>query len=120
MKIWAKTDGPVKEGKYLVVRRDGTIPRWAHFVIGAEDPAAAAGLRAYAAEARRLGLDEAYCASIEELAADFAERSMQAASDAAVLGTKGADPDAGPHRKDNPAVIAMMRGEGDLSKYGQP
>lgn len=117
MKIWAKTDGAVKEGKYLVVRRDGTIPEWGHFVMAEGDPAVPAGLRAYAAEARRLMMDEEYCASIESLADDYDRATVQRASDAAVLGVKGADPDAGPHRKDNPAVVEMMRGNGDLSVY---
>jgi hypothetical protein len=113
MKIWAKTK-EFSEGKYLVVRRDGTIPSWPHFVIAGGDPAAPVALRAYATEARRLEMDEAYCASIEELADDFADLTVRRASDAATLGTKGSDPEAGPHRKDNPAIIALMRGEGDL------
>lgn len=117
MKVWALTDGPVKEGKYLVVRRDGTIPKWPHFVIGGADPAARAALLAYAAEARRLQMDEDFCSSVEELADAFAMFGLQARQDTATLGTKGADPDAGPHRKDNPAIIAMMRGEADLSGY---
>lgn len=118
MKIWAKTE-EFSEGKYLVVRRDGTIPPWPHFVIGGYDPAAAAGLRAYAAEARRLGMDPAFCDSIMELADDFTELSGERASTAALMGVKGADPDAPPHRKDNPAVIAMMRGHGDLTDFGR-
>lgn len=116
MKIWAKTE-EFSEGKYLVVRRDGTIPAWDHFVMAAGDPAAPAGLLAYAAEARKLGMDEAFCASIEELAADFAMETVDRANRAEQRGEKGADPDAPPHRKDNPAVLAMMRGEGDLSAY---
>lgn len=109
MKIWAKTDGDVKEGKYLVVRRDGTIPEWPHFVMGGYDPCVPVALLAYAAAARKRGYDEAYCQSIEELAADFA---LLSATPRAV---SVADPDAGPHRKDNPAVINMMRGNGDLT-----
>lgn len=34
MKIWAKTV-EFSEGKFLVVRRDGSVPHWPHFVIGA-------------------------------------------------------------------------------------
>jgi hypothetical protein len=113
MKIWAKTDGEVREGKYLVVRRDGTVPKWPHFVIGGDDYAGPAGLRAYAEEARRLGYDPAYCDSIMELADDFAARAVESAATAAQLGTKGADPDAPPHRIDNPTVIEWMRGNGD-------
>jgi hypothetical protein len=108
----------VKEGKYLVVRRDGTIPNWGHFVMAAGDPAVPAGLRAYAAEAERLGMDPDFIQSIRELAADFTVKVMERAAWAAQAGIKGADPDAGPHRTDNPAIVAMMRGEGDLTGYG--
>lgn len=99
MKIWAKTK-EFSEGKYLVVRRDGTIPKWPHFVLGAMDPSTPATLRAYAAFSREFGLDEEYCASIEELADDFARYRDQ-------HGT--GDPDSGPHRRDDPAIIRLMR-----------
>lgn len=104
MKIWAKTM-EYSEGKYLVVRRDGTIPEWPHFVMGGDDPCVPFALRAYAMEAESRGYDPEYVASLRELADDFSART----------GGK-ADPDAGPHRKDNPAIIAMMRGYGDLTK----
>lgn len=100
MRIWAKTK-EFFEGKFLVVRRDGTIPAWPHFVIGARDPAAPEALRAYAAIARRQGMDEAYCQSIEELASDFYDYRMKEGN---------GDPEAAPHRRDDPAVIAVMRG----------
>lgn len=109
MKIWSKTQ-EFSEGKFLVVRRDGTMPAWPHFVLGARDPAAPAALRAYADEAER-GMrhqgsserfSEDYIASIRELADDF-ERYRHAAG----LG----DPAAPPHRKDSPSVISAMRGE---------
>jgi hypothetical protein len=103
MKIWAKTE-EFSEGKYLVVRRDGTTPAWPHFVIGGDDPSAPAALRAYADDAHGRNLDAAYVESIDELANDFAARS----------GGK-ADPDAGPHRTDLPLAIAMMRGQIDLA-----
>lgn len=32
MRVWAKTK-EFSEGKFLVVRRDGTTPEWPHFVI---------------------------------------------------------------------------------------
>lgn len=104
MKIWTKTE-EFSEGKYLVVRRDGTIPSWPHFVIGGDDPSAPAALRAYAEDAEQRGLDPEYVASIRELADDFSRRQ----------GGK-ADPDKAPHRQDNPAIIELMRGQGDLSK----
>ena len=102
MKIWAKTK-KFSEGKFLVVRRDGSVPHWPHFVIGARDPAATAGLLAYADKAEALGYDPAYVASIRELATeDFP----------AYLADQGAgDPEAPPHRKDDPEVIRAMRGE---------
>lgn len=111
MKIWQKTDGDHKEGKYLVVRRDGTVPWWPSFVMGGHDPASAAGLRAYAVEAARLGYEREYVASIHDLADDFVRLAE------AVKGQAKVDPEAPPHRTDNPAVVSMMRGEADLSGY---
>jgi hypothetical protein len=115
MKIWAKTK-EFQEGKYLVVRRDGTIPHWPHFVIGGDDPNASAALRAYADEAEKNKLDPEYVASIRELADDF-EARVKAIASGEMQGK--ADPDAPPHRKDNPAIIEMMRGNGDLSDYNK-
>lgn len=100
MKIWAKTK-EFFEGKFLVVRRDGSIPHWPHFVLGARDPAAPAALLAYAKECKALGLDAEYVASILELEQDFIDyRAAQGEG----------DPDAPPHRKDDEAVILAMRG----------
>lgn len=100
MKIWAKTK-EFSEGKFLVVRRDGSIPHWPHFVLGARDPAAIAALKAYALAAERLGYDMDYCLSIEELAADFGRYRAEHG--------KG-DPAAGPHRIDDQHVLDAMRG----------
>lgn len=100
MKIWAKT-AEFFEGKFLVVRRDGSIPAWPHFVLGARDPAAPAALNAYADASERLGVDAEYVTSIRDLASDFA-RYRQEAGDG--------DPEAPPHRTDDPSVIAAMRG----------
>lgn len=100
MKIWAKTK-EYAEGKFLVVRRDGSVPHWPHFVLGARDPAAPTALIAYAEECRRLGMDPAYCDSVIELAVDFKEyRDREGPG----------DPEAPPHRTDNPNVIEAMRG----------
>jgi len=85
------------EGKYLVIRRDGTIPQWPNFTLGADDPCAAAALRGYAAEAWRIGLDPAYCKAMDRLAEEWARRPHPG------------DPDRGRHREDLPAIIAMMR-----------
>ena len=100
MKIWAKTK-EFSEGKFLVVRRDGSIPHWPHFVIGARDPAAPVALLAYASACSAMGLDPEYVRSINELAEDF-ERYRAAQGDG--------DADAPPHRTDDPSVIDAMRG----------
>jgi len=105
-KLFHHTEG-YREGKFLVVRRDGTIPSWPHFVISGDDACAAVALRAYADQAERLDWDAEYVRSVRLLADEFAARRCNPKS----------DPEAPPHRKDNPAIIAMMRGEGDLSDY---
>jgi hypothetical protein len=99
VKIWRKI---MRGCKFLVVRRDGTVPVWEWFVLGSRDPAASAALRAYAAEGRRLGFDEEYCASIDELASDF-EREREARG--------SGNPDAGPHRTDKEGIIDLMAGD---------
>ena len=99
MKIWVKTT-KWTEGKFLVVRRDGTRPHWPHFVLGARDPAAPIALRAYALFYDPI--DPEFAASVRELADDFeAYRELAGPGDAAAL----------PHRHDDPHVIAAMRGE---------
>ena len=120
MKVWALTDGPVREGKYLVVRRDGTIPKWGHFVMADVDPAASRALRCYANAAQELGMEKDFIASVRDLADRFEALAFLAATKARAEGTKGADPDAPPHRTDNPSVVAMMRGDGDLTAYAGP
>jgi hypothetical protein len=93
------------EGKFLVVRRDGTIPAWPHFVMGARDPAAPAALEAYAAEAERLGFDPEYVGDVRQLADDFrAHRGAHGSG----------DPEAPPHRTDDPRVIRLMREGGHI------
>ena len=100
MKIWAKTT-EFSEGKFLVVRRDGSVPAWPHFVMGARDEAVPAALRAYADKAAELGWEPEYVASIRELAADFEQYRA----------TKGdGDPVSPPHRTDDPKVLRAMTG----------
>ena len=70
MKVWAKTT-EFSEGKFLVVRRDGTTPDWPHFVMGARDPAAPMGLLEYAKSGEQGGFDPEYIASVRELSANF-------------------------------------------------
>lgn len=101
MKIWAKTK-EFCEGKFLVVRRDGTVPHWPHFVLGARDPFAPIALRAYAAVVGASAIDLEYAHSVMELADDF-DRYRVAQGEG--------DPIAPPHRKDDPNVIRAMRGE---------
>jgi hypothetical protein len=101
MKIWVKTK-EFSEGKFLVVRRDGSIPHWPHFVLGARDPAAPTALRAYANECERLGFEPEYVASIRERITDFNDYLLEHGR---------GDPEAPPHRKDDPDVIQAMRGE---------
>lgn len=91
MKLW---------NKFLVVRRDGSVPDWPYMVLGGRDPAAPAALRAYAEAARQHGMDEEYAADVEGLAADFETYRRN-------HGT--GDPDAPPHRLDDPAVVSRLR-----------
>lgn len=88
------------EGKYLVQRRDGTVPEWPSLVIGAKDPAAPVAIRAYADEAERLGMNAKYVSDMRDLAGEF-ERYRASHGDG--------DPDRGRHRVDDPAIIAKMR-----------
>jgi len=97
--LWRYGD-KAPEGKYLVTRRDGTVPEWPNMVFGAKDPAAPAALRAYVDEAERLGYDSTYVADMRRLAQEFE----------AYLASHGkGDPDAPPHREDDPSVVARMR-----------
>lgn len=95
--LWRKNG--IAGGKFLVQRRDGSIPEWPNFVLGARDPAAPDALRAYAKRAEELGFDVAYVKNIYELADEFDHYRI-------IHGT--GDPDAPPHRKDDPAIIERM------------
>lgn len=97
--LHSKTPG-TEEGKFLVLRRDGSIPDWPYFVIGASDPAAPAALRGYAVAARKEGMDPQYVEDIFDLADDFEEWRKE---------NRTGDPDAPRHRKDDPKIIDMMR-----------
>jgi hypothetical protein len=88
------------EGKYLVKRRDGTLPEWPSFTLGAKDPCAPNALRAYAAKAKKLGLPSGYFMAVYKLANEFDDYRSR-------YGT--GDPECGPHRKDDPDTIAEMR-----------
>ena len=97
-------DNPeTRGGKYLVQRRDGTVPEWPWFVLGARDKAAQAGLRAYADEAEKLGYDPAYVAGIRRSIEEWRRHE---------LAFGAGDPDGAPHREDDP-VIATKLAEAD-------
>jgi hypothetical protein len=96
--LW-RDDPATPEGKYLVKRRDGTVPEWPSFTLGARDPCAPAALRAYAEEAFKL-FDRGYAVSVKKLADEF-ERYRE---------EHGAgDPDRGKHRLDDPHTVAEMK-----------
>jgi hypothetical protein len=100
------------EGKYLVKRRDGTVPPWPSFVLGGSDPFAEIALRAYAAAvethilevgeeaALAEGLTHEWAASVRR----FAERFRLWREEHGP-----GDPGMGRHRKDDPATVAEMR-----------
>jgi hypothetical protein len=106
-----RNEPSTREGKYLVLRRDGTVFEHPSFVLGGRDPIADVALRAYAeevyrimehdpAQAKLLGLTPEMAAGVLDLADIFSEYRKQ-------HGTS--DPGMGPHRKDDPAIIARMR-----------
>ena len=97
--LW-RDDKDTPEGKYLVKRRDGSVVEWPHFALGARDPCASAALRAYAAEAMKIGLDIDYAIAVYRLAGEF---------DVYRLANGNGDPDRGRHRKDDPQTVAEMR-----------
>ncbi len=97
--LWRYGD-KAPEGKYLVTRRDGSVPKWPSIVFGAKDPAAPAALRAYADESERLSYDPIFVADVRRLANEFE----------GYCATHGqGNPDAPPHRKDDPVTLAKMR-----------
>ena len=89
--------------KYLVVRRDATVPKWPAFVLGARDPAAPAALRAYAKAAGELGMDQQYIQNVLSIADEFDHyRALEG----------GGDPDMPPlQRTDDWAVLEALKGE---------
>lgn len=98
-RLWRNTDG-TREGKYLVTRRDGTIPEWPYFVIGAADPAAPFALHTYADSCAEMGMDPEYVEDLKDLAMTFEQWRLEHGS---------GDPDAPRHRTDDPATIEKMK-----------
>ncbi len=98
MGLWRKSG--IAGGKYLVQRRDGTVPDWPYFVLGSKDPAAPAALRAYADAAEKNGMDQRYVTDVRVMADEFDNyRTEQGVG----------DPDAAPHRQDDPGTVQRMR-----------
>jgi hypothetical protein len=97
--LWRNQPG-TPEGKYLVTRRDGSVPAWPLIVLGARDAAAEVALRAYADSAEALGFEAAYVADVRRLADEFAQyRAEHGAS----------NPTDPPERPDDPEVVVRMR-----------
>jgi hypothetical protein len=95
--VWQINDE--RKNKYLVLRRDATMPEWPWLVLGAADPAVPHAIRALATASRVEGMDSEYVSDLFDLADKFdAWRQAHAAG----------DPDAGPHRVDHPAVVSML------------
>lgn len=94
-------DNPeTSEGKYLVKRRDGTVPEWPSFVLGGRDPIAAVALRAYAEEAKLRFGETGWVAAIRRMADTFDNYRAEHGE---------GDPEAGPHRRDDPATVEEMK-----------
>jgi hypothetical protein len=89
------------EGKYLVMRRDGTVVEWPSFVLGARDPHSVAALRAYADSIEKdPDCHPDFPGRLRQLALEFeAYRAEHGAG----------DPCRGIHRTDDPATVALMR-----------
>ncbi len=104
-------DPATPEGKYLVLRRDNTVPPWPSFVLGAADPISAVALHAYAAEVKRLLTEEPEEAERLKLTPAFQRAVFRRAERFVQWRTENGtgDPGAAKHRKDDPAVVARMK-----------
>lgn len=108
--VWKNAEA-TREGKFpIVLRRDGSVVDWPHFVLGFRDPCTPAALRAYALAADLRGLDPRYAEDVLALASEAA-RWREEHGDG--------DPDAPRHRVDDPGVIewANMSPRPDLRGY---
>lgn len=89
------------EGKYLVKRRDGTVPPWPSFVLGGADPMVPATLRFYAVWGFIL---RHFNWSMLKALWRFAGVMKKWRKE-----NHTGDPGMGKHRKDDPATVAEMR-----------
>jgi hypothetical protein len=89
------------EGKYLVVRRDGTIPTWPSFVLGGADPMSPATLRFYSI----YGFIRGHFTWAFVKAAWRWARTMKQWRKEHGTG----DPGRGIHRADDPAIVEQMK-----------
>lgn len=97
--LWKDSDGR-RLPKYLVVRRDGSVPAWNWFVLGAARSAAPAALRAYAESAENNGFDAEYVHDVRFLAEEFEEHQRDFGH---------GDPDARKHRWDDPVITSLLQ-----------
>ena len=112
--LW-RNNPATPEGKYLVLRRDGTVPEWDYFVLGSRDPAAAEGLRYYAFECMRLNMAKDYVCDVGRLSDKWLADSVPVIDKPVKVG----DPDKGPHRKDHQLTISLMRGETTMAQISE-
>lgn len=61
----------IPNGKYTVLRRNGTQVEWPNFVIGAKDPMAKIALTAYANEAEKQGMDPEFVSDVRKMILEF-------------------------------------------------
>lgn len=100
-RLW-RNDPNVPGGcKYLVTRRDGTVPEWPWFVLGAKDPATPTALRAYANVCESLKMDPQYVSDLRAMADEWDRYRFDHGQ---------GDPDAPRHRTDDPETVSKMCG----------
>lgn len=112
-----RNDPTTRSGKFpVLLRRDGTVPEWEWFVLGSRDPAAITAIRHYADEAKSRGWDPQYATDLYALAERWLGLQSGERLDriAGICRLKEADPDAGPHRTDDPAMLTFP---GSLAEF---
>lgn len=106
--IW-KNNPETAEGKYpIVLRRDGSVLLKPYFVMVAGDPGIVPALKAYARAHEIFGSDPQYVTDIKQMLRDFSAYAgslIDLPNDSPLK----PDPDAPPHRKDDPLTIAWAR-----------